>query len=276
MSFVLVVVTALRQRGSWLAALLLAPLLLSYGLHTFVWSDPGKVAGILWLPMPVGPPAAGLRASLAQIYWPSVESVGSRLTALPDVWKPAFPLGYAMTFVVLAHASRSRRATWIGSLTLAGLVGFLGLPGDDTRAGGRCFVGRPGCLAARPSPRRRRGEIGTEVGRGAGGGGAAASVWWGCSLRDSGWRRGLVRPGLDRQPWRQPLAAARRLRRTPRRRRPAEPGTIGGRGRRDGAGAPRPAGAGSGGGGRSAGAGLAGARLSAAPPGPWPLGGTRS
>ena len=126
-SFVLVVVTALRQRGSWLAAVLLAPLLLSYGLHTFIWSDPSRIAGILWLPLPAGLPAAGLRASLAGIYWPPFEPVGSRLSALPDVWKPVFPFGYAMAFVVLAHAARSKHATWLGSLTLAGLVGFLGL-----------------------------------------------------------------------------------------------------------------------------------------------------
>ena len=126
-SFALVVVTALRRRGSWLAALLLAPLLLSYALHTFVWSDPSKVAGILWLPMPTGLPAAGLRASLADIYWPTVEPVGSPLGSLPDILKPAFPLGYALAFVVLAYAARSERATWLGSLTLAGLVGFLGL-----------------------------------------------------------------------------------------------------------------------------------------------------
>ncbi len=125
--FALVVATALRQRGSWFSVLLLTPLLLSYGLHTFVWVDPGKVQGILHLPIPVGLPTEGLRASLAYIYWPPVEPIGSRLSALPDVWKPAFPLGYAVAFVVLAHAARPSRSTWTSSLTLAGLVGFLGL-----------------------------------------------------------------------------------------------------------------------------------------------------
>ena len=126
-SFALVVVTALRQRGSWPAALLLVPLLLSYGLHTFVWSDPSKVAGILRLPLPAGLPDIGLRASVADIYWPPVEPFGNRLGSLPDVWKPAFPLGYAIVFVVLAHAAQSKGASWLSSLTLAGLVGFLGL-----------------------------------------------------------------------------------------------------------------------------------------------------
>jgi len=126
-SFSLVVVTALRQRGSWLTALLLAPLMLSHGLHTIVWNNFTKVSGVLWMPVPLGSPIPGLRASLADIYWPSLESVGSSLISLPDVWMPAFPLGYATAFVVLAHASESRHAAGLRALTLAGLVGFLGL-----------------------------------------------------------------------------------------------------------------------------------------------------
>jgi len=126
-SFVLVVVTALRRRGSWLTAMTLAPLLLSYGLTTFLWHDPSLIAGILRFPIPAGLPAAGLRAALANIYWAPVEPVGSRLGSIPDVWSPAFPLGYAVAIVVLAHAARFHHATWLRSLTLAGLVGFLGL-----------------------------------------------------------------------------------------------------------------------------------------------------
>ena len=126
-SFALVVGTALGRRGSSLIALTLAPLLLGYGLTTYFWIDPGKVAGILSIPMPVGVPAAGLRAALADIYWAAVEPVGTDLGSLPDIWKPQFPLGYATAFVILAQAARHDRATWLGSLTLAGLVGFLGL-----------------------------------------------------------------------------------------------------------------------------------------------------
>lgn len=125
--FALVVVTAMRRRGSWLSTLTLAPLLLSYGLHTFVWSAPGGVSGILGIALPAGLPAAGLHTSLSEVFWPLDESVGRGLTALPDVWTPAFPLGYALTFVVLLHAARSKRPTWLSTLTLAGLVGFVGL-----------------------------------------------------------------------------------------------------------------------------------------------------
>ena len=121
------VVSALRRHGSWLSALMLAPLLLSYGLHTFVWRAPDGVAGILSTPIPIGPPAAGLRAALGDIYWAAAGPLETQITALPDLWAPAFPLGYSLTFVVVAQAARSDRPTWLGSMALAGLVGFLGL-----------------------------------------------------------------------------------------------------------------------------------------------------
>ena len=127
LSFALVVATALRQRGSWLAALTLAPLLFSYGLHTFVWRAPDGFAGVLSAPVPTGLPSAGLRAALGETYWAASGPFEDRLTALPDLWTPAFPLGYSLMYVVAASAARSDRSTWLGSLTVAGLVGFLGL-----------------------------------------------------------------------------------------------------------------------------------------------------
>lgn len=122
-SLAVVVITALRHRGSWLTALLLAPLLLSYGLHTSV----SRIEALLRIPIPTGLPAAGLGNTFAYTYWGPVEPVGSRLGSLPDVWNPSFTLGYALAFVVLAQAARTEHATWRGYLTLAGLVGFLGL-----------------------------------------------------------------------------------------------------------------------------------------------------
>ena len=122
---VLVVTTALLRRGSWTAVLALGPLLLGYGLWTLhVWD-----AGVVKLPVPPALPEAGLRASLGDIYWPSVElSPGPRLTdALADIWKPDFLLGYALAYVVLERAARLERWPWLASVTLAGLVGFLGL-----------------------------------------------------------------------------------------------------------------------------------------------------
>ena len=125
--FALVVGTALRRRGSWLTALALSPLLLSYGLHTIVWTNLSKIDGILWIPVPAGIPGAGLRADLADLYRPVLEPAGHRLDSLPDIWNPAVRLGYALAIVVLAHAAQARPTTWPGCLALGGLVGFLGL-----------------------------------------------------------------------------------------------------------------------------------------------------
>ena len=122
---VLVVTTALLQRASLVAVIVTAPLLLSSGLWTF--SNVG--AGVVQLPLPAGLPESGLRASLTEIYWPPVEISASATFSqvLPDIWKPGFPLSYALTLVVLNFATRHERWSWPETLTLAGLVGFLGL-----------------------------------------------------------------------------------------------------------------------------------------------------
>ena len=124
-SMVLVVVTLLLRLGSWMAALVLGPLLISHGLWTLLSWD----AGAVQLPVPAGLPEAGLRASLGDVYWPTVElSPALRLSdVLPEIWKPAFLLAYALAYVVLERAARLERWSWRASLTLAGLVGFLGL-----------------------------------------------------------------------------------------------------------------------------------------------------
>ncbi|MCY4111272.1 MAG: hypothetical protein OXF96_04955, partial [Chloroflexi bacterium] len=125
-SFTLVMAVAVLRRGSWPAMLLVAPLLLTYG----AWTE-GRVGhGLLEFPVPTGLPAAGLRASMADIYWPSVvlsQGVHPWERVLPDIWKPAFTLGYALAFVVLERAVRSERRSWSAAMTLAGLVGFIGL-----------------------------------------------------------------------------------------------------------------------------------------------------
>ncbi|MCY4110000.1 MAG: hypothetical protein OXG11_13355, partial [Chloroflexi bacterium] len=46
---------------------------------------------------------------------------------LPNIWKPSFPLAYALAFVVLQRAARCERRRWPEVLTLAVLVGFIGL-----------------------------------------------------------------------------------------------------------------------------------------------------
>jgi len=123
--FALVVVTVIRQRGSWSVALVLGPLLLTSGLWTF--ASAGE--GIIRLPVPAGLPGPGLRASLAEIYWPAVElSPNARFPeAIPDLPKPAFTLSYALVLVVLERSMQFGPWAWRRNLTLAALVGFLGL-----------------------------------------------------------------------------------------------------------------------------------------------------
>ncbi|MCY3911651.1 MAG: hypothetical protein OXG43_00185 [Chloroflexi bacterium] len=125
-SFILVAVAAILRRGSWLALLLVAPLLLTHGAWTVIWVGDG----LLEIPLPAGLPAAGLRDSLAEVYWPSV-ALPLKSTpwghALADIWKPAFTLGYALAFVVFERAAHTDRRSWPATVTLAGLVGFIGV-----------------------------------------------------------------------------------------------------------------------------------------------------
>ena len=124
---VLVVVTLLRQRGSWLGALMLAPLLLTTGAWTLVgYAD---APDILRAPIPVGLPTAGVRAVLADIYWPTAELPKTWPTEAtpPNIWKPAFLLGYAQAGVILERLTSRVDQQWPLHVGLALLVGFLGL-----------------------------------------------------------------------------------------------------------------------------------------------------
>ncbi len=125
-SFILVTLVAILRRGSWLALLVVAPLLLTHGAWTVIWVG----NGLLEIPLPAGLPAAGLRDSLADIYWPLVALPPNATPwgqALADIWKPAFTLGYALAFVVLERAAYTDRRSWSATVTLAGLVGFIGV-----------------------------------------------------------------------------------------------------------------------------------------------------
>ena len=128
-SFVLLVATALLQRGSRVVTMVLAPLLLATGVWTTgPWTWASAANGVLQAPVPIGWPEAGLRVSLSEIFWPSVDLRETfPAPTLPDVWKPEFTLGYALAYVVLERAVHAKDRSWPGALTLAGLVGFLGL-----------------------------------------------------------------------------------------------------------------------------------------------------
>ena len=122
-SLILIVATAVLQRASLVAVIVAAPLMLSGGLLTFTDVE----LGVVRLPIPTGLPEAGLRASLTDIYWPHVELSAQVFDVLSNIWKPGFPLSYALAFVVLQHAASHERWSWQATLTLAGLVGFLSL-----------------------------------------------------------------------------------------------------------------------------------------------------
>ena len=117
----LVVVTALLRRGYGFATLITVPLLLTAGAWTFTSGQ----SGILEAPVLTGIPAAGIRASLTDIYWPLLELPGNPV--LPNILKPPFTLSYALAFIVLARAAHAGRRSWLSVTTLAALIGFLGL-----------------------------------------------------------------------------------------------------------------------------------------------------
>ena len=125
---VLVVATLLLRRG-WISLLVLTPLLLTAGAWTLIGYIPEN---ILQMPIPTGIPAAGLRASLADIYWPAIKPDELPLTnpvetSPPNVWKPPFVLAFALTAVVLTWAASSLRRSWPAVLTVTALIGFMGL-----------------------------------------------------------------------------------------------------------------------------------------------------
>ena len=125
MSLSLVVVTALLRRVSAFAVLIAAPLLLTAGGWTLMFNEPFSIVEI---PVPTGIPSAGLRASLTGIYWPSAELPRNLdHDSLPNIWRLSFTLSYALAFVVLARAAHAGRRSWLSVMTLAVLVGFVGL-----------------------------------------------------------------------------------------------------------------------------------------------------
>ncbi len=125
-SFVFVVITALLRRASLIAVVAVAPLLLANGLWT--WTSPAGGA-ILHIPVPAGLPGAGLPESLGDVYWPKVELAPNVRIAdlLANIHKASYTMGYALTIIALEYAARGERWSWGASLTLAGLVGLLGM-----------------------------------------------------------------------------------------------------------------------------------------------------
>ncbi len=129
-SFALVVATLLHRCAGWISLLALAPLLLTDGAWTLVGIPPPD---ILEVPVPTGLPAAGARSALGSLYWPdvSLQWHTEHDAAPPNIWKPPFVLAYALTIIVLTWSASKRPRSWPAMLTMAALVGFLGLLGEE-------------------------------------------------------------------------------------------------------------------------------------------------
>ena len=133
--FALIVVSTLKRRASWPIVLVLCPLLLTAGGWTLAFREPAAPT-ILQVLVPAGLPAAGIRASLTDIYWPAVEWPWPTeiVVSPPNIWKPAFVLAYALAMVILERLAASHGRSAGTGLTLAVLVGFLGLVGEAMAA----------------------------------------------------------------------------------------------------------------------------------------------
>ncbi len=127
-SFALLVVTTLRNHGSWFGALILAPLVLTAGTWTLVLGAPPP---LLKAPVATGVPMTGLREALADVYWPMLNLPGDWApyfeTPPPNIWTPPFVFAYALGLVVLERAAARSEQSWSARGALAILIGFLGL-----------------------------------------------------------------------------------------------------------------------------------------------------
>ena len=131
-SLFLLVATMVLKGGTWIGVVLLAPLVLADGAWTLVF---GEQPSILQIPIPTSLPSAGLRAELANVYWPHVELPwgSEQQGAPPNIWKPPFPFAYSLSFVALERIASGSSRSWTSALTLSVAIGFLGLV-DETVA----------------------------------------------------------------------------------------------------------------------------------------------
>ena len=127
-SLAMIIGTTIRQRGGWVSWLTLTPLILTAGAWTLVF-DVEPV--VLRLPVTTSFPELGAGTSLGNVYWPASVwpwTLPEPQATPPNVFKPLFTLGYALAFIVLERVTAHRQpSALLMPLTLAGLVGFLGL-----------------------------------------------------------------------------------------------------------------------------------------------------
>ncbi len=128
--FALVVATAV-MRHAGVSALILVPLLVTAGAWTLIWY--ADAPHILQAAVPAGVPGPGIRASLAEIYWPSVSLPWTwpGEASPPNIWKPPFVHSYALGFIVLERAAAAESTSGRSRWSLALLVGFMGLMAEE-------------------------------------------------------------------------------------------------------------------------------------------------
>ena len=118
----LVMVTSLHRRGGWFAVVVVAPLLLTAG----AWTWRGMPIVVAAIPPVAADLPSGVLSFLEEAFWPTPPE-NSTTVALHDIWLPAFTFAYALALVVLERAVQSDWGHWLPRLTLAALVGSLGL-----------------------------------------------------------------------------------------------------------------------------------------------------
>ena len=126
-SLALVVGARIFKLGGWVGALALGPLLLTAGAWTLHGSP--NPPSILQVPVPPGAPGVGLRTALTELFWPAFElPFDTNFDASPpNSWRPSFPLAYTLAFILLERIAAGGRRSWTSTVTLAALLGFVGL-----------------------------------------------------------------------------------------------------------------------------------------------------
>ena len=164
-SLALITATTLRQRGGWVSWLTLTPLMLTAGAWTLVFDETPVV---LQLPVPTSLTELGAGTSLGDVYWPAPEwpwILPEPQASPPNIFKPLFTLGYGLAFTILERVTAQPwPSAVLRPLTLAGLVGFLGLLEEAVAAatlGVWALVEASRVIAARP---RRIRDLGMAKG----------------------------------------------------------------------------------------------------------------
>lgn len=129
--YALALVTVLVNRSGWVGLFVLTPMILTAGAWTMLIET--HDLDILEVPIPTGIPAAGIRDSMANIYWPEVSLnwLTESQMSPPNIWKSPFVMSYALALIVLIYATETRSRSWPKALTLAAMVGFLGLLSEE-------------------------------------------------------------------------------------------------------------------------------------------------